>query len=228
MEERRLGAKIIKIHNLVKSFGDKKIVEDFSYDFRHKERIGIVGNNGVGKSTFVRMLTGEESFDSGSIKVGDTVVFGHYLQKEVIFPANKRIIDVVTDVAEFMYIGKNEKLSASHLLERFLFPPQQQYQFAHTLSGGEKRRLHLLTVLIKNPNFLILDEPTNDLDLLTINVLEKFLLQYQGCLLIISHDRFFMDRIVDHLFVFEGDGAVEDFWGTYAQYKEKLRIKSLE
>jgi len=221
--ENKLGDKIIKINNLKKTFGDKKIVHNFSYDFRHKEHIGIIGKNWVGKSTFVRMLMWEEEHDAGSIKVGELVVFWHYVQRELNFPAGKKVIDVVRDIGEFMRLRKWEKISASHLLERFLFPPHQQHQFADTLSGGEKRRLHLLMVLMKNPNFLVLDEPTNDLDLITLAVLENFLLEYPSCLLIISHDRFFMDRVVDRLFVFEWDGHIEDFRWNYSEYQEKKK-----
>lgn len=227
-QERRLGWKILKIHNLQKNFGDKKILKDFSHDFRHKERVGIIWRNWVGKSTFLNMIMWLEKYDDWSIKTWETVTFGYYEQKEINFPANKRIIDIVKDVSEFMYIKEGEKISAWRLLERFLFPAEQQYMMADKLSWGEKRRLYLLTILMKNPNFLILDEPTNDLDLMTLNVLEEFLLQYQGCLIVVSHDRSFMDKIVDHLFVFEWDGEVVDFWWTYSEYKEseKLRVKS--
>ncbi|MCF7834914.1 ABC-F family ATP-binding cassette domain-containing protein [Candidatus Gracilibacteria bacterium] len=204
IQERQLGGKILKLKHIKKAFGPKKILSDFSHEFRHNERIGIIGKNGVGKSTFVRMILGEESLDSGTIIAGETVVFGHYQQKEISFPDDKRVIDIVHD---------------RKLLEQFLFPLSQQHIFANSLSGGEKRRLYLLTVLYKNPNFLILDEPTNDLDLVTINVLEEFLMNYKGCLIVVSHDRFFMDRITDHLFIFEGDGIVDDFWGTYSEYK---------
>ena len=241
IDERRLGWKILKIHNLNKSFKntgllsrnsagqwqqwqkekDKIILKNFSHDFRHKERVWIIGKNGVWKSTFLNMIMWLEDYDDGSIKTGETVTYWYYEQKEIIFPANKRIIDVVKDVSEFMYIKAWEKISASRLLERFLFPANQQYMMADKLSWGEKRRLYLLTILMKNPNFLILDEPTNDLDLMTLNVLEDFLLQYQWCLIVVSHDRFFMDRIADHLFVFEWDGEIIDFWGTYSEYKKQ-------
>ncbi len=204
-ETRRLGGEIMKLSNIQKSYGDKKILADFSHEFRHNERIGIIGKNGVGKSTFVRILLGEEDMDAGKIKIGETVVFGHYQQQDIHFPDDMRVSDIVND---------------RNLLEQFLFPIKQQHVFAESLSGGEKRRLHLLSVLYKNPNFLILDEPTNDLDLITIGVLEEFLLNYQWCLIVISHDRFFMDRITDHLFVFEWDGIVKDYRGTYREYKK--------
>lgn len=205
-EKRQLWWKILKLHHIKKAFGDKKILADFSHEFRHNERIGIIGKNGVGKSTFVRVLLGEEEYDSWKMQTGETVVFGHYQQKDIVFPDDMRVSDVVND---------------RKLLEQFLFPANQQHVFANALSGGEKRRLHLLSVLHKNPNFLILDEPTNDLDLVTIGVLEEFLLQYEGCLIVISHDRFFMDKITDHLFVFEWDGVVKDFWWTYWEYKKE-------
>jgi len=226
-ETRRLGKKICKIHNLQKKYGDKIIIKDFSYDFKQGERVGIVGKNGVGKSTFVRMLLDEESFDSGKITIGETVLFGHYQQKETEFKDDQRVIDVVKNISEYMHIGKNKRISASKALENFLFPTDQQYTLANKLSWGEKKRLNLLTILMKNPNFLILDEPTNDVDLLTLAVVEEFLLQYQGCLIVISHDRFFIDKIVDHLFVFKGEGQIQDFWWTYSEYKihEKKAIQ---
>lgn len=203
---RALGGKILKLKHIKKSFGDKKLLTDFSHEFRHNERIGIIGKNGVGKSTFVRMLIGEEPIDTWLIQAWETVVFGHYQQKEIHFPGDKRVSDIVHD---------------RRLLEQFLFPLNQQHIFAENLSGGEKRRLHLLSILQMRPNFLILDEPTNDLDLVTVGILEDFLMNYKGCLIVISHDRFFMDKITDHLFVFEGNGIVEDFWWTYSQYKEQ-------
>lgn len=226
MQERRLGWKILKIHNLNKSFGDKKILNNFSHDFRHKERVWVLWKNGVWKTTFLNMIMWVEDFDDGSIKTGETVTYGYYEQKEIIFPHNKRVLDIVKDVSEFMYIKAWEKITATVLLERFLFSTEQQYMMADRLSWGEKRRLYLLTILMKNPNFLILDEPTNDLDLMTLSVLEEFLLQYQWCIIVVSHDRFFMDRIVDHLFVFEWDGDVTDFWWTYSEYKEYEKIKN--
>jgi len=216
MEKKQLWGKILKLKNIKKSFWNKKILSDFSHEFRHNERIGIIGKNGVGKSTFVRMILGEEPIDSWHVQTGETVVFGHYQQKEIHFPEDKRVSDIVHD---------------RKLLEQFLFPPNQQHVFAENLSGGEKRRLHMLTILQNRPNFLVLDEPTNDLDLVTVWVLEDFLLTYKGCLIIISHDRFFMDKITDHLFIFEGDGVVKDYWWTYSEYKLaveswKLKVES--
>lgn len=227
MEERKLGSKILKIKHLYKSFWEKKIIENFSHEFRHQERIWIIGKNGVGKSTFLNIIMEKETLDSGVVSVGERIVLGYYQQKDIVFPANKRVIDVVRDVGEYMTVAKGEKLSATTLLERFLFPVKQHHMYADALSGGEKRRLYLLTILMKNPNFLILDEPTNDLDLLTLGILEDFLNQFQWCLIVVSHDRFFMDRVVDQLFVFEGNGVIKDFWGTYTEYKEKQDAKIL-
>ena len=206
MQSRQLGGKILKLKHIKKVFGDKKILADFSHEFKHNERIGIIGKNGVGKSTFVRMIIGEEPIDSWVIQTGETVVFWHYQQQEIHFPEDKRVSDIVHD---------------RNLLEQFLFPPNQQHVFAENLSGWEKRRLYMLTILQTRPNFLILDEPTNDLDLVTVGVLEDFLMSYTGCLIVISHDRFFMDKITDHLFIFEGNGVVKDFWWTYSDYKEQ-------
>lgn len=225
IEERKLGNKILHMYNLSKQFGEKIILDAFSYDFKAGERIGIIGKNGVGKSTFIKMLMDIVRPDSGQIKKGDTVVIWHYQQADISFHSDKTVLDIVREQAEYIKIG-NQTISASKLLERFLFSPAQQHTRAYMLSGGEKRRLHLLTVLITNPNFLILDEPTNDLDLMTLNILEEFLLGYTGCLLIISHDRFFMDRLVDHLFVFEGDGVVTDFRGTYTERKHEQKWSS--
>lgn len=219
IKTRRLGNKVIQINSLYKSFGDKCLVADFSYTFKSGERVGIIGKNGVGKSTFVNMLLWAEQPDSGQIKTGDTVVVGYYQQADISYATDKTVLDVVRDHAEFMFLW-SEKISATKLLERFLFTPAQQHARAFSLSGGEKRRLHLLTVLIKNPNVLVLDEPTNDLDLITLHVLEEFLLQYTWCLIIISHDRFFMDRLVDHLFVFTGEGKIDDFRWTYTAWKK--------
>ncbi len=217
VESRRLGSKIFKIHHMKKSFGDKVILKDFSHDFKEWERVGIIGKNWVWKSTFVHILTWDIPVDSGDMERGEKVVLWHYQQKDITFNMEKRVLELVREVAPFIQLWKN-KITAAQLLERFLFPPALQQSFAHSLSGWEKRRLHLLMVLIQNPNFLILDEPTNDLDLMTLSILEEFLLEYTWCLVVISHDRYFMDKIVDHLFVFEWDGIVQDFWGTYSDY----------
>jgi len=215
----RLGGKVLELHHLGKSFGDLKILDGFNYKFREGERVGIIGRNGVGKTTFLDMLMGKEQPDSGKVVVGETVVFGYYSQGGMKLPEDKRVIEVVKDIAEFIPVEKGKTISASQFLERFLFPPEQQYTPVSKLSGGEKRRLYLMTILMKNPNFLILDEPTNDLDILTLNVLEDFLQSYRGCLMMVSHDRHFMDKLVDHLFVFEGEGKIKDFNGNYSHWR---------
>lgn len=206
---RYIGNKIFEAHKVCKAFGDRTILSDFDYIFSRYDKVGIVGPNGVGKTTFLRLLLGEEEPDSGYFDVGETVRFGYYSQKGMQFDENKRVIEAVQDIAEVI---RNEKdgttLSASALLTQFLFPPEKQYTPIHKLSGGEQRRLYLCTVLMKNPNFLILDEPTNDLDILTLNVLENYLSEFKGCVLVVSHDRFFMDKVVNHLFTFEGNGIV--------------------
>ncbi|MCC6182035.1 MAG: ABC-F family ATP-binding cassette domain-containing protein [Bacteroidia bacterium] len=216
----RLGSKILEVRNLTKSFGTKKIIEGFNYTFIKGEKIGIVGPNGIGKSTFINMLQTIEPPDAGTVTVGDTIVFGYYSQKGIQVADDKRVIEVVKDTAEFIPLADGTNLSASGLLTRFNFPPDVQYGHVGKLSGGERRRLYLLTVLVKNPNFLILDEPTNDLDILTLQTLEEFLLDFQGCVLIVSHDRYFLDRLVDHVFAFEGDGVIKDFPGNYSEYRE--------
>lgn len=216
----RIGSKIIEVHNLKKAFGDKKILDPFSYTFIKGEKIGIVGPNGIGKSTFINMLQGIEPPDSGKVTVGDTIVFGYYSQKGIQVADDKRVIEVVKDIAEFIPLANGTSLSASGLLTRFNFAPEVQYGHVSKLSGGEKRRLYLLTVLVRNPNFLILDEPTNDLDIITLQTLEQFLLDFQGCVLIVSHDRYFLDRLVDHVFAFEGNGVVKDFPGNYSEYRQ--------
>jgi ATP-binding cassette subfamily F protein uup len=204
------------------------LVEDFSYVFQRKERIGIVGQNGVGKSTFLNLLTGKLQPDSGEITKGETIVYGYYTQEGIKLPEDKRVIEVVQEIAEEIELDKGQKLSPAQLLERFLFDRDKQYNYVSTLSGGERRRLYLLTVLVQNPNFLILDEPTNDLDLLTLNVLEEFLMDFGGCLIIVTHDRYFMDKLVDHLFVFEGEGFIRDFNGKYREYREFKHLQELE
>lgn len=216
----RLGSKIVELHKVSKKFGSKNILNPFTYTFVNGEKIGVVGKNGVGKSTLLKIILGEEKADSGKVQVGDTVVFGHYSQGGITLSEDKRIIEVVKDIAEFIPLANGTSLSASQLLTRFNFPPDLQYNYVSKLSGGEKRRLYLLTVLVKNPNFLILDEPTNDLDIVTLQTLEEFLDEFKGCVLIVSHDRYFMDRLVDHVFAFEGDGEIKDFPGTYSDYRE--------
>lgn len=216
----RIGSKIIEVHNLKKAFGDKKILDPFTYTFIKGEKIGIVGPNGIGKSTFINMLQGIEPPDTGTVTVGDTIVFGYYSQKGIQVADDKRVIEVVKDIAEFIPLANGTSLSASALLTRFNFAPEVQYGHVSKLSGGERRRLYLLTVLVRNPNFLILDEPTNDLDIITLQTLEQFLLDFQGCVLIVSHDRYFLDRLVDHVFAFEGNGVVKDFPGNYSEYRQ--------
>ncbi len=227
----RLGGKILELHNISKQYGEKVLLDKFSHKFQRGERIGIVGRNGCGKSTLLNILIGQEGYDSGNIVLGETVVFGYYNQKGLQLKSDKKVIDVIKDIAEFLPIGKGT-ISASQLLERFLFTPSQQYNMVSTLSGGERRRLYLLTILMKNPNFLILDEPTNDLDILTLQVLEDFLLEFKGCLLIVSHDRYFLDKLTDHLFIFEGNGKVRGFLGNYNEYriqqKEEQRLAVAE
>ncbi|HVX27670.1 MAG TPA: ABC-F family ATP-binding cassette domain-containing protein [Parafilimonas sp.] len=215
----RLGGKIAEMKKVYKSYGDKTILKGFDYSFNKGERIGIIGKNGVGKSTFINILQGIEQPDSGKINIGDTVVFGNFSQQGLEIKEDMRVIEYVKTFAESFPLAKGGSLSAAQFLELFLFPPEKQYTFLSSLSGGEKKRLQLLTVLFRNPNFLILDEPTNDLDLPTLGVLENFLADFPGCVLIVSHDRYFMDKLVDHLFVFEGDGVIKDFPGNYTQYR---------
>ncbi len=221
----RLGGKIIEMKKVYKSYGDKQLLKGFDYTFSKGERIGVIGKNGVGKSTFLNVLQQLEPADSGKINIGDTVVFGNFSQQGLEIKDNMRVIEYVKTFAESFPLAKGGSLSAAQFLELFLFPPDKQYTYLTSLSGGEKKRLQLLTILFRNPNFLILDEPTNDLDLPTLAVLENFLSEYQGCVLIVSHDRYFMDRLVDHLFVFEGDGEVRDFPGNYSQYRLWLKEK---
>lgn len=216
----RLGSKILELVKISKSFGTKKILEPFTYTFKKGEKIGIIGKNGVGKSTFLNILQGIEQVDSGKVQTGETVVFGYYSQAGIKVSEDKRVIEVVRDIADFIPLANGTQLSASQLLTRFNFPPDMQYNYVSKLSGGEKRRLYLLTVLQKNPNFLILDEPTNDLDIVTLQVLEEFLSEFGGCVLIVSHDRYFIDKLVDHVFVFEGNGVIKDYPGNYTEYRE--------
>jgi ATP-binding cassette subfamily F protein uup len=225
MKITRLGGQVLEVANLHKSFGDKRILNGFSYSFKRGERIGVIGANGAGKSTFLKILTGEEPVDSGTIETGSTVQFGHYKQQGLDLPSDKRAIDVLKDVAEVIELSDGSRISAGQFLERFRFNSETQYTPIGKLSGGEKRRLGLMMALLRHPNFLILDEPTNDLDLETLQVLEEFLTGFGGCLIIVSHDRFFMDKLVEHFFVFEGDGVVRDFNGSYAEYRESLDKK---
>ena len=219
MKMNRLGGKVVEMKKVYKSFCDKIILEGFDYTFKKGERIGIVGKNGAGKSTFINMLQGIENTDSGKINIGDTVIFGNYSQQGLIVKEDMRVIEFVKNIAENFPLAKGGSLSAAQFLQLFLFDPEKQYTYISKLSGGEKRRLHLLSILFRNPNFLILDEPTNDLDLPTLGVLENFLSEFPGCLIIVSHDRYFMDRLVDHLFVFEWNGVIRDFPGNYSQYR---------
>jgi len=216
----RLGGKILELHHVKKSFDNLKIVDDFNYTFKKGDKIGIAGKNGVGKTTFLNMLMGLEKVDGGKIITGETVQFGYYTQRGIQPTEDKRIIDVVKDIAEVIPLEKGRKITASQLLEKFLFPPKQQYTYVSKLSGGEKKRLYLLTILMSNPNFLILDEPTNDLDIKTIQILEDFLSEFPGCLLIVSHDRAFMDNLADHIFYFKGEGEIKDYNLTYSEIIE--------
>lgn len=215
----RMGTKVVELHNISKSYKEKKILDKFDYMFKRGERIGIIGKNGTGKSTFLNIITGAVKPDSGKVVIGDTVQFGYYTQGGLHIKEGQKVIDVIKEYGEYIPLKKGRQISASQLLERFLFDAKKQYDFVEKLSGGERKRLYLCTVLIRNPNFLILDEPTNDLDIVTLNVLESFLLDFPGCLLVVSHDRYFMDKIVDHLFVFRGNAEVEDFPGNYSDFR---------
>ena len=218
----RVGGKILELKKVYKSYGDLKILSGFDYTFKNGERIGIIGQNGVGKSTFLNIITQSLKPDSGKINVGETIVYGYFTQKGIQLKEDKRVIEVLKDIAEVIVMSDNKKITASQLLEHFMFPSNMQYTYVSKLSGGEKRRLYLLTVLMKNPNFLILDEPTNDLDLLTLNKLEEFLLDFKGCLILVSHDRYFMDKLTDHLFIFKGEGIIKDEYSSYSEYRTKL------
>ena len=229
----RLGTKILEFEHLNKRFGDLKILEDFSYKFQRGEKIGIIGKNGTGKSTFLNIITQNIEADSGNIEIGETVVYGYYKQDGIKINEDQKIIEVIKEISESIDLGNGREMSASQFLEYFLFPTKTQYNQVSKLSGGEKRRLYLMTILMKNPNFLILDEPTNDLDIMTLNVLEDYLLHFKGCLIIVSHDRYFMDKVVEHLFVFEGQGKIRNFTGNYtiyreAQLAEELKLKQIE
>jgi ATP-binding cassette subfamily F protein uup len=227
----RMGGKILEMVKVSKNFGDLKIVDQFTYLFKQYDKVGIVGKNGVGKTTFLNLIMELEKPSAGKITTGETIIYGYYSQEGMLIKEDKRVIEVVKDIAEFIPLADGSKLSASQLLTRFQFEPETQYTYVSKLSGGEKRRLYLMTILIKNPNFLILDEPTNDLDILTLSILEEFLADFKGCLLIVSHDRYFMDRLVDHLFVFEGDGVIKDFPGNYSDwrvYQEAMKAEKQE
>lgn len=216
----RLGTKIVELHKVGKSFPNRVILDKFDYHFKRKERLGIVGQNGTGKSTFLKLITGETQPDAGKIVIGETVKFGYYSQDLLETDNETKVIDVIREIAEFIPLEKGRQLSAAQLLEKFLFPRSMHYQYVYKLSGGEKRRLKLLTILMANPNFLILDEPTNDLDIFVMSVLEDYLKSFEGCLIVVSHDRYFMDKMVDHLFVFEGQGEVKDIIGNYTHYRK--------
>ncbi|MCB4808745.1 ABC-F family ATP-binding cassette domain-containing protein [Tamlana sp. 62-3] len=215
----RLGSKILEFHNVSKAFKDKRILDKFEYTFKKGERVGIIGKNGTGKTTFLNILTQTTQPDSGKVVKGETVKFGYYTQNGITIKPEQKVIDIIKEFGDFIPLKKGRQISAQQLLERFLFSRKKQYDFVEKLSGGERKRLYLCTVLIQNPNFLILDEPTNDLDIVTLNVLEEFLLDFPGCIIVVSHDRYFMDKIIDHLFVFKGDGKIEDFPGNYTDYR---------
>jgi ATP-binding cassette subfamily F protein uup len=223
MKMNRLGGKVAELKKVYKNWGDKVILKGFDYTFKRGERVGVIGKNGVGKSTFINILQGIEPPDSGKVNIGETIIFGNYSQQGLVIKEDMRVIEFVKNIAEHFPLAAGGSLSAAQFLNLFLFPPEQQYTYISKLSGGEKRRLHLLSILFRNPNFLLLDEPTNDLDLQTLAILENFLSEFQGCLLIVSHDRYFMDRLVDHLLVLEGEGLVRDFPGNYSQYRDWLK-----
>ena len=223
-----IGSKIFECQYVSKAFDEKVILKDFYYNFQRFEKMGIVGNNGTGKSTFIKMLIGEVAPDSGRFDVGDTVRFGYFSQDGMKFRDNQRVIDVIADIADYIDYGGGKHITATQLLQHFLFTPEQQYDYVYKLSGGERRKLYLCTVLMRNPNFLVLDEPTNDLDIQTLEVLEEYLQDFPGCVIIVSHDRFFMDKIVDHLLVFRGEGEIKDFPGNYTQFREWESLKPKE
>ena len=235
MEERQLrlkannvyiGSKIFECQYISKRFDDIVILKDFYYNFSRFEKMGIVGNNGTGKSTFIKMLLGQVQPDEGRIVIGETVRFGYFSQEGLQFDEQQKVIDVITAIADYVDLGSGKKLSASQLLQYFLFTPEQQYNYVYKLSGGERRKLYLCTVLMRNPNFLVLDEPTNDLDIVTLQILEEYLQDFPGCVIVVSHDRYFMDKVVDHLLVFKGQGEVKDFPGNYTQYREWEKMES--
>ena len=220
-----IGSKIFECQYISKKFEDTVILKDFYYNFSRFEKMGIVGNNGTGKSTFVKMLLGQVPVDDGRIVIGETVKFGYFSQEGLQFNEQQKVIDVVTAIADYVDLGSGKKLSASQLLQYFLFTPEQQYNYVYKLSGGERRKLYLCTVLMQNPNFLVLDEPTNDLDIVTLQILEEYLQDFPGCVIVVSHDRYFMDKVVDHLLVFRGQGDIKDFPGNYTQYREWVALE---
>ncbi|PRZ00380.1 ABC-F family ATP-binding cassette domain-containing protein [Marinilabilia salmonicolor] len=224
----RLGKKVINLHHISKSFGDLTLIKDFSYKFARGEKVGIIGKNGSGKSTFLNILTGKLEPDSGEVEPGETLAFGYYRQEGLNLDNSKRVLDVITEIADHIQLGKDQSMSASQFLRYFLFPNEMHNVLVEKLSGGEKKRLYLMTVLMKNPNFLILDEPTNDLDILTLNILEDYLLQFDGCVMVVSHDRYFLDKVTDHLFVLEGNGRIKDFPGNYTDYHGQKKQEAKE
>ena len=223
-----IGSKIFECQYVSKSWGKKVILKDFYYNFARYEKMGIVGDNGAGKSTFINLLLGRERLDAGKFDIGETVRFGYFSQEGLLFDEQQKVIDVITDIADYIDIGGGKHLSAAQFLQYFLFSPEQQHNYVYKLSGGEKRKLYLCTVLMKNPNFLVLDEPTNDLDIQTLQVLEEYLIDFAGCVIVVSHDRYFIDKIVDHLLVFKGNGEIQDFPGNYTQYREWKSLQSAE
>ena len=220
-----IGSKIFECQYVSKAFGDKVILRNFYYNFSRFEKMGIVGSNGSGKSTFLKLLLGLIPSDEGKFDIGETVQFGYFSQEGLQFDEQQKVIDVVRDIAEYIDLGQGRHYSASQLLQHFLFTPEQQYNYVYKLSGGEKRKLYLCTVLMRNPNFLVLDEPTNDLDIKTLQILEEYLQEFPGCVIVVSHDRYFMDKIVDHLLIFHGDGVVQDFPGNYTQYRDWKKLQ---
>jgi ATP-binding cassette subfamily F protein uup len=220
MEGERMGNKILEVHDVNFSWGELKVLEHFSYIFKRREKVGIIGKNGSGKSTFLDLITSRLRPAKGKVETGATIKFGHYRQEGISFDEQTRVIDVVKSIADVVQLSNGDRVTAAHFLNYFMFPYPMHQQFVYKLSGGEKRRLYLVTVLMQNPNFLILDEPTNDLDILTLNILEEYLIAFQGCAVVVSHDRFFLDKIVDHLFVFEGDAVIKDFPGNYSRYRD--------
>ncbi|MFK8045239.1 MAG: ABC-F family ATP-binding cassette domain-containing protein [Crocinitomicaceae bacterium] len=228
VEMSRLGSKVIEIHKLSKSYGDKVILDKMDYVFKRGEKLGIVGHNGAGKSTFLNLLVGAEQPTTGKISVGETIVMGYYHQDGLKFDDDKKVIDIIKDIAEWIPLTKGRKMSAAQFLEMFMFEKDMHYNFVYKLSGGEKKRLYLMTILLRNPNFLILDEPTNDLDIFTLSVLEEYLMNFKGCLIVVSHDRYFMDKVVEHTFYFEGEGKIKDIIGNYTGYRAYLKKREKE